>query len=154
MPIAVNRETKPQLRPDPIHRGDARSSPYPTSRLAPAFSLVELATELEKADLVLSSKTNAQLELIADQIRALQSKALEIMEKAREDLDLHSAECSFRKIPGREYHLYRNARGGLQFSMLSPGDWGGQPPQPFMGSYRLEVDMSWTRLTPETDYAA
>lgn len=150
----MNRETKPPLKPDPIHRGDARSSPYPTSRLAPAFSLLGLSTELEKADLVLSSKTTAQLDLIADQIRGLQAKALEIMEKAREDLDLHSAECGFRKIPGREYHLYRNARGGLQFSMLSPGDWGGQPPQPFIGSYRLELDMSWTLLNEDEGQSA
>jgi hypothetical protein len=28
--------------------------------------------------------------------------------------------------------------------MLSPEDWGGQPPKPFRGSYRLENDMSWT----------
>jgi hypothetical protein len=28
--------------------------------------------------------------------------------------------------------------------MLSPDDWGGRPPHPFVGSYRLEADMSWT----------
>lgn len=28
--------------------------------------------------------------------------------------------------------------------MLSPGDWNGRPPKPFLGSYRLETDMSWT----------
>jgi hypothetical protein len=128
---------------DPIHRGDARSSPYPTSRLAPAFGLVELAAELEQADRLLSGKTNAQLELIAAQIRQLQSQARDILEKARQDMDLHRARCSFRKIPGKTYHLYRQASGELQFSMLSPADWGGMPPQEYVGSYRLEADMSW-----------
>jgi len=142
----MKAENKDLQRPDPIHQGDARSSPYPTSRLAPAFGLVELANELEKADLVLTSKTNAQLELIAEQIRALQSQAREILEKARDDMDLHSAQCGFRKIPGRTYHLYQNTQGKLQFSMLSPQDWGGNPPQHFIGSFRLEVDMSWTNL--------
>jgi hypothetical protein len=28
--------------------------------------------------------------------------------------------------------------------MLSPGDWRGQPPDPYLGSYRLEADLSWT----------
>ena len=28
--------------------------------------------------------------------------------------------------------------------MLSPDDWHGRPPKPFVGSYRLQADMSWT----------
>ena len=28
--------------------------------------------------------------------------------------------------------------------MLSPADWRGEPPHPFLGSYRLEADYSWT----------
>ncbi len=28
--------------------------------------------------------------------------------------------------------------------MLSPEEWGGSPPHAFEGSYRLEVDMTWT----------
>ena len=32
--------------------------------------------------------------------------------------------------------------------MLSPADWGGKPPKPFLGSYRLESDMSWTAMDP------
>jgi hypothetical protein len=32
------------------------------------------------------------------------------------------------------------------FSMLSPGEWGGNPPNEHLGSYRLEYDMSWTPL--------
>lgn len=30
-------------------------------------------------------------------------------------------------------------------SMLSPEEWG-DPPDDFMGSYRLEIDQSWTRI--------
>jgi hypothetical protein len=30
--------------------------------------------------------------------------------------------------------------------MLSPQDWRGSPPDPFVGSYRLEPDMSFTPL--------
>lgn len=42
------------------------------------------------------------------------------------------------------YHLYRRSDGGEYFSMLSPREWRGQPPHEFIGSYRLENDMSWT----------
>ena len=130
-------------RPDIIHQGDERSSPYPVSRLAPSFGLVELAQELEQADQMVSGRANAQLAQIAGQIRALQAQAREVLEAAKDDMQLHRAKCNFRKIPGKVYHLYRHAGGELHFSMLSPQDWRGQPPQEFVGSYRLQNDMSW-----------
>ena len=130
-------------RPDPVHRGDERSSPYPVSRLAPAFGLVELARELELADQMVSGRANAQLAQIAQQIRSLQAQAREVMEAAHTDLQLHRAQCNFKRIPGKVYHLYRHNNGQLHFSMLSPDDWRGSPPHEFVGSYRLETDMSW-----------
>jgi hypothetical protein len=136
-------EKTPLSRPNPIHQGDDRSSPYPVSRLAPAFGLVELAEELEKADQMVSGRVNAQLSQIATQIRSLQAQARQVLEAAREDMQLHRAKCHFRRIPGKVYHLYRHSNGELHFSMLSPDDWKGRPPQEFVGSYRLESDMSW-----------
>lgn len=135
------------LRPDPIHRGEARTSPYPTSRLAPAFGLVDLAAELEQADLAISGQTNAQLELIARQIRQLQAQAREILEQADQDRRLHQARCGFRKVPGQTYYLYRrHDNGELQFLRLSPDDWGGNPPHEYRGAWRLEADQRWTRV--------
>lgn len=32
------------------------------------------------------------------------------------------------------------------FSMLSPLEWGGKPPNEYVDSYRLEYDMSWTQV--------
>ena len=130
-------------RRNPVHQGDERSAPYPVSRLAPSFGLVELAQELEQADQMVSGRANAQLAQIATQIRSLQAQAREVMASAHEDMQLHRAKCNFKKIPGKVYHLYRQEAGELHFSMLSPDDWKGRPPQEFVGSYRLESDMSW-----------
>lgn len=137
------------LRPDPIHRGEARSSPYPTSRLAPAFGLVDLAAELEQADQAIVGQTHAQLELIARQIRELQARAREILEEADRDRRLHQARCNFRKVPGQTYYLYRRDDGEWQFLRLSPADWGGRPPLEFLGAWRLETDQRWTPVDPE-----
>lgn len=142
-------EKTPDSRANPIHPGDQRSSPYPVSRLAPSFGLVELAEQLEQADRMVSGRANAQLAQIAGQIRTLQAQAREVLEAAHEDMQLHLARCSFKKIPGKVYHLYRQADGGLHFSMLSPGDWNGRPPHEFAGSYRLESDMSWVPADQE-----
>ena len=127
-----------------LHRGPAHSSPYPVSRLAPGFGLVDLAREIEQADQHVASRLEAQLRVIADQVKALQAQARDILQQAKSDQRLHHARCAFRRIPGHVYHLYREADGTAAFSMLSPDDWGGRPPKPFLGSYRLENDMSWT----------
>ena len=82
--------------------------------------------------------------MIAKQIKALQDEARGVLEQAQEDQQLHRAKCNFQRQPGHIYHLYRKANGELHFSMLSPDDWGGVPPDEYVGSYRLENDMSWT----------
>jgi hypothetical protein len=127
-----------------LHRGDARSSPYPVSRLAPAFQAPELAAEIARAESMLSARTGAKLRVIADQIKALQAEARKVLAEAREEQALTHAECAFKRIPGKVYHLYRKASGGSFFSMLSPADWRDAPPHEFLGSYRLEADYSWT----------
>lgn len=127
-----------------IHQGAGHSAPYPVSRLAPGFGLLDLAREIDQADQMISGRLSGQLQVIADQVKALQAQAKRILEQAREDQRLHHAHCAFRRIPGRTYHLYEGADGVAAFSMLSPDDWRGTPPQRFLGSYRLEADMSWT----------
>lgn len=123
-----------------------RASPYPLSRLAPPFSLVDTAREIETADATLGVRLGGQLELIADQIRGLQERARALLEAARRDQELHRARCNFQRRVGATYHLYRGSDGDRYWSMLSPAEWGGQPPHAFEGSFRLGIDMSWTEV--------
>jgi len=127
-----------------LHQGPDHSAPYPVSRLAPAFHNPDLAAELARAEQMLSARTGAKLRVLADQIKSLQQAALRVLEEAREEQALSQAQCAFKRIPGRTYHLYRQPDGRAFFSMLSPADWGGRPPHGFVGSYRLESDWSWT----------
>lgn len=127
------------------HDGPARTSPYPISRLAPAFSLVDAAKEIEGADVMVGAVVSNKLQVIVDQIQHLKEQAQEILEQASQDARLHRAEAAFKKRPGEIYHLYERSEERLYFSMLSPEDWG-EPPHTYLGSYRLEVDMSWTPL--------
>ena len=127
-----------------LHRGAAHSSPYPVSRLAPAFDSSSLASEVAQAESMLSARTGAKLRVIADQIKLLQQEARQVLADAREEQALNHAHCAFKRIPGRTYHLYRKANGETFFSMLAPAEWGGGMPYDFVGSYRLEADYSWT----------
>jgi hypothetical protein len=127
-----------------VHQGADHSAPYPVSRLAPPSGLVDLAQEIERADDMLKVRTTAKLRVIAEQMKALQAEARRLLAEAQRDTDLNHARCNFQKVPGKIYHLYREAGGRLAFSMLSPEDWGGKPPQEYRGAYRLEADLSWT----------
>jgi hypothetical protein len=136
---------EPQEKKRPlIHDGPARTSPYPMSRLAARIELVDVAKEIQRADELVGAVVGSKLGLIAEQIRLLQEQAREVLEEAKRDVDLHRAECNFKKRPGFVYHLYRRPNDSLYFSMLSPEDWRGQPPDAFEGSYVLGVDLSFT----------
>ena len=125
------------------HEGDGRSSPYGLSTLSPASELVDVAREIGEADAMIAQTTSSKLNLIAKQIRALQSQAREILDGAKRDLDLHRAKCNFARRIGQSYHLYEKRDGTLYWSMLSPEEWG-TPRHTHRGAYRLEPDQSWT----------
>jgi len=127
-----------------IHQGPDSTSPYPVERGAPGFDLVDTAQEIEKADQMVNTRVGGKLKVIADQIKALQAEAEEILSSAQQDMELHKAKCNFQRQPGKIYHLYAKEDGSLYFSMLSADDWNGNPPDTYKGAYRLEPDYSWT----------
>ncbi|MFC1589447.1 DUF2452 domain-containing protein [Pseudomonadota bacterium] len=130
-------------KPVQIHQGSDNTAPYPVSRLAPGFDLVDLAREIEQADTMINNTAHAKLRVIADTMLKLKDEARKVLEETRQNQQLHRAQCQFRKIPGKIYHLYQKPDGSLYFSMLSPQEWGGKTAQVFQGSYRLEADQSW-----------
>ena len=125
------------------HQGEASTAPYPVSRLAPQVELVDLARQIAEADAMVNTRVSAKLKVIADQIKSLQAEARSVLEDAQLDQQLHRAECNFKRIPGKIYHLYQKPGGNSYFSMLSPDDWQGSAPHEYINSYRLEADMSW-----------
>ena len=48
--------------------------------------------------------------------------------------------------PGKVYHLYKREDGHPFLGMLSPEEWGGNPPHQFVASYKLEYDMTFTPI--------
>jgi hypothetical protein len=126
------------------YQGPSRAAPYALSRLSGKVSLTDVAREIEQADQWIASTTSAQLGVIAEQIAALREKAQQVLEQARTNAELHRAEARFTRIAGRTYHLYERGEQARYWSLLSPEDWNGAPPDRFLGSYRLESDQSWT----------
>lgn len=134
----------------PNHDGEARSSPYPVSRLAPPHDLVDVARQIQEADQLLGTVAHARLSTIARQMAALRAEAQRILDETKASLDLHRAHCSFVKRPGHAYHAYRRASGEVWLSMVGPDEWGeaAAADRTHLGTYRLELDQRWTRLEP------
>ena len=153
--MSEEREDAPEpRREDPgYYQGASRAAPYALSRMAPAFDLVNAAEEIQRADAMLATVTGGKLSAIAEQMRALREQAARLLESARRDAELHRATCSFEKKPGGVYHLYRrDADGELWFSLMGPAEWSRPQPQTFEGTYRLEVDMSYSRLDVQDEH--
>lgn len=123
-----------------------KSSSYPTSRLSAKVDPVDQTEMIRDSDRMLGSVAGGKLKLIYEQIEFLKDQARDIILEAERDMTLHRATCSFEKRTGHTYHLYERQEGNLYFSLLSPEEWGGNPPHRFVGSFRLESDMSWTEV--------
>lgn len=142
--------SEPRAADDPQagarYQGPAHASPYAMSRMGPAYSLVDVAKEIEHADAMLAQVTHGKLEELASQIRAIQERAKAVMREAKRDALLHRARCQFEKKPGDICHLYRRGDGELHFSLVSPEEWGERADHAFVGSYRLRIDMTFEAL--------
>lgn len=125
------------------YQGPSAAAPYPLSRMAPAFDLVDIARQIQDSHQTIATMTEGKLKLLADQMRAIQEKAQTLLEKAKRDAELHTVPCRFEKRAGGVYHLYRNEDGSLWFSRMAPDEWPKGAPA-FVASYRLDADMSFT----------
>lgn len=128
------------------YRGESRAAPYALSRLSGPISLVDVAREIQAADTSIAAVASGKLEVIAEQMRLLRAQAEAVLAEARESAELHRVEARFKRIPGKTYHLYARPDGSRYWSLLAPADWGDAPPHSFEGSYRLELDQSFTPL--------
>jgi len=133
------------------HLGPDHLSPYPLSRQSPSIDLVALAKEVAAADDLLTTQAAGKLQVVAEQIEILQSKARKILTETRRNQAMHRVDCGFKKRVGETYHLYSKMDESLFFSMISPEEWGKTLKErelTFHGSYRLERDRSWSCLCP------
>jgi hypothetical protein len=66
--------------------------------------------------------TYSKLELIARQIEFLKTEALNIIKIHDLNNDLNNIKCSFRKVPGNYYYVYKNDNEKY-LSLISPDEW-------------------------------
>ncbi|MGB3977089.1 MAG: DUF2452 domain-containing protein [bacterium] len=88
-----------------------------------------------------------KLELLDQIHNDLVRQARSIVEKAREDLRLHSVRMFCKKNRGKVYYLYRGKNSEEFFSILEPEEYARADSEArYLGAYRLNDDSSWTHL--------
>lgn len=109
-----------------------------------AGDLERLVEALEHSETHVKNTALNKLQVIGEQIKFLQKQAKEILESASTNSELHKVPCNFVKVPGTIYHLYQRPTGEKLWSMISPQEFGATNKNEYLGSYRMEVDRSWT----------
>jgi len=98
-------------------------------------------------------QTDMQLDQIKAQIELLARQANEIQERMTISEEIYEAEMNIDPIVGRTYYLYRRrqrgeerpsrAQGRAVLSLVSPAEWGPNPPYHYVAAIKLLADHTW-----------
>uniref|UniRef100_A0A183T286 C1orf50 homolog n=1 Tax=Schistocephalus solidus TaxID=70667 RepID=A0A183T286_SCHSO len=117
------------------------------TKISSSADLVELAVAVQNACDIVNANTTTKLREVVEQMLVLKERALQILQEARLNAELHSAACNLIKKPGQIYYFYEKPCSGEKvLSLISPEEWGGRCPHSFFGAYRLQADQTWTPL--------
>jgi hypothetical protein len=128
------------------HEGPQQATPYPQSRLSPPIAPNPIAKVAESSISMVKLSLEGKLKLISDQIKGLQKLGEELIMEAHNNIEMHNIPCSIAKKPGDILHLYAREDGSHFLSIISPSEWGTMFSLNYLGTFKLEHDMSWTHL--------
>lgn len=96
-------------------------------------------------------QTDMQLDQIKAQIELLAKQANEIQNRMSISERIYAAEINFDPIISRTYYLYRRQSGQHVLSMVSPAEWGSNPPYNYLATVKLLGDHTWEVLERRED---
>ena len=91
-------------------------------------------------------QTDMDLAQIKEQIELLARQAKAIQDRVSISEEIYTAEMNFEPFIGKTYHLYRRSSGKPVLSLVSPEEWGSNPPFAFVATVRLMADHTWDVL--------
>ena len=87
-------------------------------------------------------QTDQQLLQIKEQIDLLAQQARQIQHRIEVSEKIYQAECGFKPIIGKTYHLYAKKEKWI-LSMISHEEWGSNCPYEFLNTVKLLADHTW-----------
>jgi hypothetical protein len=96
-------------------------------------------------------QTDMQLDQIKAQIELLARQANEIQHRMTISERIYEAEMGIDPIVGRTYYLYARKNGKSVLSLVSPAEWGPNPPYNYIATIKLLADHTWDILERRED---
>lgn len=132
--------------------------PYAHERGGASIKPVDKGKITGLAMTAMYEQTDMQLDQIKAQIELLARQANEIQQRMTISERIYEAEINIDPIVGRTYYLYRRPEkpaprsrgehkpGGSVLSLVSPADWGNNPPYHYLATVKLLADHTWDIL--------
>ena len=92
------------------------------------------------------AQTESQLLQLKEQIQLLAEQAKEVHDRIYFSEKVYQAQIHFEPIIHNIYHLYKRGNGEHILSMISPEEWGKNPPFEYECSVKLLADHTWDIL--------
>ncbi len=119
---------------------------YPHERGGVQIKPVDKGKVKGRAVSAMHEQTNIQLDQIKEQINLLARQAKDIQDRVSISEEIYTAEMNFEPLIGQHYHLYRRSGGNPVLSLVSPAEWGPNPPYEFVATIRMLADHTWEVL--------
>lgn len=97
-------------------------------------------------------QTETQLDQIREQVNLLVEQAQEIHDRVRISEKIYEADCGFKPIIGKMYHLYQKKDESFVLSLVSPQEWGPNPPYHFVSTVKMFADHTWEIMEKSKDF--
>ena len=99
-----------------------------------------------KALTAMEQQTDKQMAQLYDQMRVLTQQAEDLNKRAEISRQIYEAEMNFEPVIGHTYQVYLRSNGKLVLSMVTPEEWGENPPFEYMAKVSLLADHTWEVL--------
>lgn len=100
-----------------------------------------------RAMTAMKEQTERQLQQLYDQMQVLVKQANNIKSRVHVSERIYLSQMNFEPIIGQTYFLYEKAERENVLSMISPQEWGNNPPyQSFVAKVKLLADHTWEVL--------
>ncbi|MEL6274461.1 MAG: DUF2452 domain-containing protein, partial [Bacteroidota bacterium] len=148
---AKPRESTQEIDPEKIAENPGLL-PYASDRGSATIKPTDKGKIKGLAMNAMYEQTDMQLDQIKAQIELLARQANEIKNRMTISEQIYEAEMNIDPIVGRTYYLYRRPvpkddpsrqTGRSVLSLVSPAEWGPNPPYEYIATIRLLADHTW-----------
>ena len=91
-----------------------------------------------------NSNNYAKLKILFRQMESIKNEINAVVSESIETEFLQNIECKFKKIPGKNYFLYKNLKNELFFSIISPLEWKTE--NNYVGEYFYDYDLTFQKV--------